>query len=118
MPTSSTHISLCFLVDDLVIRRGGVGGNIAYAHGRARAARRCWSARSAPTSPSTAPGSSDTASTARGVRVSETAHTARFVCTTDEDMAQIASFYAGAMSEAREIELAAVAEPPAAWTWC
>ena len=43
------------------------------------------------------------------VHVSETQHTARFVCTTDDDMAQIATFYAGAMSEAREIELAPVA---------
>ena len=39
------------------------------------------------------------------VHVSEVAHTARFVCTTDDDMCQIASFYAGAMSEARNIEL-------------
>jgi adenosine kinase len=39
------------------------------------------------------------------VHVSETKHTARFVCTTDASMAQIASFYPGAMSEAREIEL-------------
>jgi adenosine kinase len=43
------------------------------------------------------------------VHVSEVAHTARFVCTTDEDMCQIASFYAGAMAEARNIELAPVA---------
>jgi adenosine kinase len=28
-------------------------------------------------------------------------HTARFVCTTDEDMCQIGSFYAGAMSNQR-----------------
>jgi adenosine kinase len=41
----------------------------------------------------------------QSVHVSELAHTARFVCTTDEDMCQIASFYAGAMSEARNIEL-------------
>jgi adenosine kinase len=40
-----------------------------------------------------------------GVHVSETRHTARFVCTNDSTMAQIASFYAGAMSEARDIEL-------------
>jgi adenosine kinase len=45
-----------------------------------------------------------------GVRVSEVAHTARFVCTTDDDMCQIASFYAGAMAEARLIELAPVAD--------
>ena len=42
------------------------------------------------------------------VLVSKTAHTARFVCTTDLDMAQIASFYPGAMSEARNIKLADV----------
>ena len=41
-----------------------------------------------------------------GVRTSQLLHTARFVCTTDKDHAQIASFYAGAMSEARHIELA------------
>ena len=44
------------------------------------------------------------------VHVSESKHTARFVCTTDEDMAQIATFYAGAMSEARAIELGPIAE--------
>jgi len=42
------------------------------------------------------------------VRISETHHTARFVCTTDETMAQFASFYPGAMSEARLIELAPI----------
>jgi adenosine kinase len=44
------------------------------------------------------------------VLVSKTAYTARFVCTTDEDMAQIASFYPGAMSEARDIKLADLVE--------
>ena len=53
------------------------------------------------------------------VHVSEVAHTARFVCTTDDDMCQIASFYAGAMSEARNIELAPGRRPAsAASTWC
>jgi adenosine kinase len=42
------------------------------------------------------------------VRVSETLHTARFLCTTDADNNQIASFYAGAMNEARTIDLAAI----------
>ena len=42
------------------------------------------------------------------VLISESAYTARFVCTTDEDMAQIASFYPGAMSESRNIKLADV----------
>jgi adenosine kinase len=44
------------------------------------------------------------------VYVSDVAHTARFVCTTDEDMCQVASFYAGAVAEARNIELAPVAQ--------
>jgi adenosine kinase len=39
------------------------------------------------------------------VHISQTRHTARFICTTDDHMAQIATFYAGAMTEAREIEL-------------
>jgi adenosine kinase len=42
------------------------------------------------------------------VRVSDAKHTARFVCTTDETMAQFASFYPGAMAEARLIELAPI----------
>ena len=42
------------------------------------------------------------------MHISETRHTARFVCTTDSSMAQFASFYPGAMSEARLIELAPI----------
>jgi adenosine kinase len=44
------------------------------------------------------------------VLVSDVHHTARFVCTTDADHNQIASFYTGAMSDARAIELRPVAE--------
>jgi len=52
--------------------------------------------------------------------VSELLHTARFFCTTDLDQNQIASFYAGAMSEAREIELAPLASASgvSTWSWC
>ena len=46
----------------------------------------------------------------QSVHVSDTRHTARFVCTTDDDMAQIATFYAGAMSDARLIELGPIAK--------
>jgi adenosine kinase len=45
-----------------------------------------------------------------GVLESQRFHTARFVCTTDEDGNQIASFYPGAMAEARDISIAEVAE--------
>jgi len=98
-------VSLSFLVDDLVVRRGGVAGNICFAMGVLGgrpllvgavgddfADYRAWLERHGVDCSS--------------VHVSETAHTARFVCTTDDDMAQIASFYSGAMAEARDIELA------------
>jgi adenosine kinase len=103
------RLSLSFLVDDLVVRRGGIGANIAFgmgvlgaspvlvgAVGNDFADYRSWLERHGV----------DCA----GVRVSEVAQTARFVCTTDDDMCQIASFYTGAMAEARLIELVPVAE--------
>jgi adenosine kinase len=102
------RLSLSFLVDELQIRRGGVAANIAFgmgslglqpllvgAVGRDFDDYRSWLERVGV----------DTES----VHVSELAHTARFLCTTDLDMCQIASFYPGAMSEARQIELAPVA---------
>jgi adenosine kinase len=51
------------------------------------------------------------------VHVSASKHTARFVCTNDATMAQIASFYAGAMSEAREIELKPVVDRMGSVDW-
>ncbi|MEQ4302146.1 carbohydrate kinase family protein [Plantactinospora sp. B6F1] len=102
-------VSLSFLVDELVLRRGGVAANIAFgmaqlglrpvllgAVGADFDDYRSWLERHGVDCTS--------------VHVSEVAHTARFVCTTDTEMCQIASFYAGAMSEARNIELAPVAE--------
>lgn len=103
------HISLSFLVDDLVIRRGGVGGNIAYAMGVLGGAPLLVGAAGVDFAEYRAWLESNGVNCS-GVRVSDSAYTARFVCTTDEDMAQIASFYPGAMSEARDIELAEVAK--------
>jgi adenosine kinase len=97
-------VSLSFLVDDLVIHRGGVGGNMAYAIG----------VLGGDVALVGAAGDDFTDYRdwleAHGVNcdhvlISTTAHTARFVCTTDREMAQIASFYPGAMSQAREISL-------------
>lgn len=97
-------IALSFLVDDLEVRRGGCAANIAFglgslglrpvlvgAVGEDFVDYRAWLERH----------NVDCGS----IRVSRTKHTARFVCTNDSTMAQIASFYTGAMSEAREIEL-------------
>ena len=43
------------------------------------------------------------------VHLCDDVQTARFVCTTDDEMNQIASFYAGAMARAREIEIEPIA---------
>jgi adenosine kinase len=100
-------ISLSFLVDDLEIRRGGVAPNMCFGLGRLGlrpvlvgaagddfADYRSWLERHGVDCTS--------------VRISETLHTARFVCTTDSTMAQFASFYPGAMSESRLMELAPI----------
>jgi len=103
-------ISLSFLVDDLDVRRGGVAANIAF--GMANLGLRpslvgavgedflvdyrSWLERHGVDCSS--------------IHVSAVRHTARFVCTTDTDHAQMASFYPGAMSEAREIELGPIAD--------
>ncbi|MBU9765578.1 carbohydrate kinase family protein [Mycobacterium sp. TNTM28] len=102
-------VSLSFLVDDLVIHRGGVAGNMAFAIGTlggdvtlvGAAGQDFGEYRAWLEGANVDCGS---------VLISEDAYTARFVCTTDEDMAQIASFYPGAMSEARNIALADLVE--------
>ncbi|CAM3582346.1 carbohydrate kinase family protein [Mycobacterium colombiense] len=101
-------VSLSFLVDDLVIHRGGVAGNIAFAIGVLGGDVALVGAAGDDF------GEYRDWLQSHGVNcdhvlISQTAKTARFVCTTDEDMAQIASFYPGAMSEARNIKLADVA---------
>jgi adenosine kinase len=103
------RMSLSFLVDDLVIRKGGSAGNIAYALGVLGQApllvgavggdfadyREWLEAHGVDCS---------------AVLVCEDVHTARFVCTTDDDMRQIGSFYTGAMARSRQIALAPLAD--------
>ncbi|OKJ67437.1 carbohydrate kinase family protein [Streptomyces sp. CB02460] len=103
------HVSLSFLVDDLEVRRGGVAANIAFglgslgldpllvgAVGSDFATYEVWLKEHGV----------DTGA----VRVSDERQTARFSCITDQDDNQIAAFYAGAMAEAREIDLTAEAD--------
>ncbi|TGD85022.1 carbohydrate kinase family protein [Mycolicibacterium sp. CH28] len=102
-------VSLSFLVDDLVVHRGGVAGNMAYAIGVLGGSAALVGAAGMDFTDyrewlEAAGVDCD------NVLISDTAHTARFVCTTDVDMAQIASFYPGAMSQARNIKLAGVVE--------
>ncbi len=102
-------VSLSFLVDQLEVRRGGVAANICYglgslgmnpilvgAVGADFDEYRAWLERHGV----------DT----KSVHVSRTKHTSRFLCTTDQVQAQIATFYAGAMEEARDIELRPIAD--------
>ncbi|MCW4355375.1 carbohydrate kinase family protein [Hoyosella sp. YIM 151337] len=101
------QISLSFLVDDLVVRRGGVGGNIAYAIGVLGGSPVLIGAAGTDFSEYQNWLESHGVDCS-GVLISETAHTARFVCTTDLEMAQIASFYPGAMSEAKDTSISDV----------
>jgi adenosine kinase len=102
-------LAVSFLVDDLEIRRGGVAPNMCFglarlglrpvlvgAAGEDFTDYRSWLERHGVD--------------CSFVHISDTRHTARFVCTTDSSMAQFASFYAGAMSEARLIELQPIVE--------
>jgi adenosine kinase len=104
---SLDSISLSFLVDGLVVRRGGCAANIAFGLGALGlepilvaavgidfADYNSWLTRHNVNT--------------EHVLTSQEAHTARFLCTTDVELNQIASFYPGAMSEARMIELGVV----------
>ncbi len=101
------RVALSFLVTDLEVRRGGCAANMAFglgslglrpvlvgAVGHDFVDYRSWLERHDVDCES--------------VLVDPDRHTARFVCTNDSAMAQIASFYAGAMSRARDIELSPV----------
>lgn len=103
------HISLSFLVDDLVMRKGGVGGNIAFAMGVLGGSPLLVGAAGADFAEYQGWLEGHGVNCA-GVRISESVHTARFVCTTDTEMSQIATFYSGAMAEAREISIAELAK--------
>ncbi len=100
-------VSLSFLVDELTIRRGGIAANVAL--GMARLGLRPVLVGSVGADFGDYRQWLETHHVdTQHVRVSETLHTARFLCTTDDDNNQIASFYAGAMREARHIDLRAI----------
>jgi adenosine kinase len=108
LPDQLHRLSLSFLAHELDRRRGGVAANIAYgmaqlgmtpvlvgAVGADWSDYEAWLTRHGV----------DTGS----VYVSDLHHTARFFCTTDSEQCQIATFYPGAMTESRDIELAPIA---------
>ena len=102
-------VSLSFLVDDLQIRRGGVAANICFgmgvmggspllvaAVGHDFADYRAWL--------------EEHGVNCDFIHISQTAHTARFMCTTDQEQNQIASFYPGAMSESGQLSIERIVE--------
>ena len=101
---SLEKLSLSFLVDSLDVRRGGCAANICYGMGvlglnpvLIAAVGKDWSDYEAWLS-------RHGVDTSHAL-VSQTLYTAHFMVTTDDDLNQIASFFPGAMSEARNIEL-------------
>lgn len=103
------NVSLSFLVDDLQIRRGGVAANICFgmgvlgqkpyliaAVGHDFDGYRDWLEA--------------VGVNCKHAHVSTIAHTARFMCTTDQEQNQIASFYPGAMSESIQIDVAEISK--------
>jgi adenosine kinase len=102
------RVSLSFLVDNLDIRRGGVAANISFGLGVLGLRPLLVGGVGADFGPYRE-WLSQHGVDCGGVRESTRQHTARFVCTTDLDGNQIASFYPGAMSEDAEIDLAPLA---------
>ena len=101
---SLEKVSLSFLVDSLDERRGGCAANLAFGMGvlglnpvLIAAVGKDWPDYEAWLS-------RHGVDTSHAL-VSETLYTAHFMVTTDDDLNQIASFFPGAMSEARNIEL-------------
>jgi len=106
---SLEKVSLSFLVDGLEVRRGGCAANIVYGMGvlglnpvLIAAVGKDWA-------------DYDAWLMRHGVNTSHvlkstTQFTAHFMVTTDTELNQIASFFPGAMSEARNIELAPIME--------
>ena len=106
---SLAKISLSFLVDTLEIRRGGCAANICFglgalgldpiliaAVGKDFADYGAWLSRHGVD--------------VSHVKKSKELYTATFMVTTDKALNQIASFFPGAMSEARNIELAPIVD--------
>ncbi len=106
---SLAKVSLSFLVDNLDIHRGGCAANIAFgmgalglnpllvaAVGKDWADYNDWLVRHGVNTDH--------------VRISKDLYTATFIVTTDEELNQIASFFPGAMSEARELDIEVIAE--------
>ena len=111
LPEHLEKVSLSFLVDGLVKRRGGIAPNIAYSlallggqaaimatAGKDFSEYRQWLEKMGV----------DTSE----IKIIEEKHTATFFATTDQSNAQIASFYPGAMENAATLSINDLVEKP------
>jgi len=109
LPDQLERVSLSFLVDNLLVNRGGVAGNIAFGMGVLGLG---------PVLVDAVGADFDEYAgwlVRHGVNCDhllrcDDVQTARFVCTTDSEMNQIGSFYSGAMSRSSQIDLQQVAD--------
>lgn len=111
LPDQLEHISLSFLVDSLVVRRGGIAPNIAYTLALLGGKPRVMATVGEDF------GDYRAMLDDRGVDTTEMKvisgkHTASFFATTDHTNAQMASFYPGAMAHARELSLRELDKKP------
>ena len=102
-----SNVSLSFLASDLKVRRGGTGANIAFGMGALGSSPLLVGAVGTDAADYLVWLQEHGVDTTH-VRISTTLASARFTCTTDQDHAQIATFFPGAMAEAGEIDIAAV----------
>ncbi|CAN5299822.1 carbohydrate kinase family protein [soil metagenome] len=102
-----SNVSLSFLASDLKVRRGGTGANIAFGMGALGSSPLLVGAVGTDAADYLLWLQEHGVDTTH-VRISTTLASARFTCTTDQDHAQIATFFPGAMAEAGEIDIAAV----------
>lgn len=100
-------LSLSFLADELDIRQGGAGANIAYGLGRLGADPILIGAIGKDFDDSWL---RNAGVNTEYLLTSSTSYTARFMCTTDVTQNQIATFYAGAMRDARLLDIAQIAK--------
>ena len=104
-----SNVSLSFLASDLQIRRGGTGANIAFGMGMLGARPLLVGAVGKDAADYLTWLQEHGVDTTH-VHVSPDKASARFTCTTDQDHAQLATFYPGAMSEAAQIDIAGLGE--------
>ncbi|CAB4717105.1 unannotated protein [freshwater metagenome] len=106
---SLEKLSLSFLVDSLDVRRGGCAANIAFGMGVLGLKPTLIAAVGKDWPDYEAWLSRHGVDTSHAL-VSQSLYTAHFMVTTDDELNQIASFFPGAMVEARNIELGPIME--------